>query len=202
MYVPRDEQFEESKQDAFSTGRLKGVLHNLLPSLMANISAKNHDFKGFSDIDSLYMEGLLLTLAVQDEVLNKLPLPQAVNKFREGDILKYKVPKILSSKQFYSEVSSRKHKLLPPFLNVVSEIAEDKFAWLRDDEFARQAIAGVNPVSIERLQAFPPVSKLDPEIYGPQDSALKEEHIIGGLNGMTVQQVLSNGPTLSILIKD
>lgn len=30
--------------------------------------------------------------------------------------------------------------------------AEDKFAWLRDDEFARQAVAGINPVSIERLQ--------------------------------------------------
>ena len=69
--------------------------------------------------------------------------------------------------------------------------AEDKFAWLRDDEFARQAIAGVNPVNIEGLKVFPPVSKLDPEIYGHQDSALKEEHILGQLNGMTVQQVPS-----------
>jgi lipoxygenase len=31
-------------------------------------------------------------------------------------------------------------------------VAEDKFAWLRDDEFARQALAGINPVNIERLQ--------------------------------------------------
>ena len=67
--------------------------------------------------------------------------------------------------------------------------AEDKFAWLRDDEFARQALAGINPVSIERLKVFPPVGNLDPEIYGPQKSALKEEHIAGNLNGMTVQQV-------------
>lgn len=66
---------------------------------------------------------------------------------------------------------------------------EDRFAWLRDDEFARQAIAGVNPVTIQRLEVFPPVSKLDPQIYGPQESALKEEHILGHLNGMTVQQV-------------
>lgn len=98
MYVPRDEQFEECKQDAFSTGRLKAVLHNLLPSLMATISANNHDFKGFMDIDSLYSEGLLLKLGVQDELLNKLPLPKAVNKFTEGDLLKYNIPKILSSK--------------------------------------------------------------------------------------------------------
>ena len=65
-----------------------------------------------------------------------------------------------------------------------STFAGDKFAWLRDDEFARQALAEVNPVTIEGLQAFPPVSNLDPEIYGPQESALKEEHIIGQLDGM------------------
>jgi hypothetical protein len=38
------------------------------------------------------------------------------------------------------------------FLVWHSRVAEDKFAWLRDDEFARQALAGINPVNIERLQ--------------------------------------------------
>jgi len=33
-------------------------------------------------------------------------------------------------------------------------VAEDKFAWLRDDEFSRQALAGINPVNIERLQVY------------------------------------------------
>ena len=101
MYVPRDEQFEESKKNAFSSGRIKGLLHNLLPSLMANISANNHDFKGFSDIDSLYSEGLLLKLGLQDELLKKLPLPKVVDKITkttQGDLLKYNTPKILSSK--------------------------------------------------------------------------------------------------------
>ncbi|KAL0319447.1 UNVERIFIED_CONTAM: Linoleate 13S-lipoxygenase 3-1, chloroplastic [Sesamum angustifolium] len=125
MYVPRDEQFEESKMNAFSTGRLKGLLHSIIPLLMASISANNKDFKGFSDIDSLYSEGLLLKLGLQDEILKKIPMPKAVSKIQEGGLLKYDVPKIVS---------------------------KDKFAWLRDDEFARQAIAGVNPVNIERLQ--------------------------------------------------
>ncbi|KAL0354467.1 UNVERIFIED_CONTAM: Linoleate 13S-lipoxygenase 3-1, chloroplastic [Sesamum radiatum] len=165
MYVPRDEQFEESKMNAFSTGRLKGLLHSIIPLLMASISANNKDFKGFSDIDSLYSEGLLLKLGLQDEILKKIPLPKAVSKIQEGGLLKYDVPKIVS---------------------------KDKFAWLRDDEFARQAIAGVNPVNIERLQVYPPASKLDPEIYGPQESALKEEHISAQLNGMTVQQALDS----------
>ncbi|KAI7735799.1 hypothetical protein M8C21_000561 [Ambrosia artemisiifolia] len=166
MYVPRDEQFEESKANAFSTGRLRAVLHNLLPSIVANIS-KKHDFKGFSQIDSLYSEGVRLKLGLQDDLLKKLPLPNLVTRLHEssqgGGLLKYDTPKILS---------------------------KDKFAWLRDDEFARQTIAGVNPVSIERLQVFPPVSRLDPDKYGPQESALREEHIVGHLNGMSVQQAI------------
>ncbi|CAN4087026.1 unnamed protein product [Withania somnifera] len=136
-YVPRDEQFEESKMNAFSTGRLKAVLHNLIPSLMASISSNNHDFKGFSDIDSLYSEGLLLKLGLQDEVLKKLPLPKVVSTIKEGALLKYDTPKIVSN-----------------------------------------------------FSVFPPVSKLEPEIYGPQESALKDEHILGHLNGMTVQEAL------------
>ncbi|OMO66150.1 Lipoxygenase [Corchorus olitorius] len=165
MYVPRDEQFEESKWNTFSAGRLRAVLHNLLPQLKASISAHNRDLNSFSDIDGLYKEGLLLKLGLQEEIVNNLPLPRMVNKIQESSegLLKYETPKVVS---------------------------KDKFAWLRDDEFARQVLAGVNPVNIERLTVFPPVSKLDPEIYGPQESALKEEHISGQLNGMTVQQAL------------
>ncbi|KAF4399360.1 hypothetical protein G4B88_022443 [Cannabis sativa] len=163
LYVPRDEQFEESKQASFSFGRLKAVLHNLIPSLKASFSAENQEFSGFADIDNLYSEGILLKLGVQEELLKKLPLNLVTRIQQNKGILKYDTPKIIS---------------------------KDKFAWLRDDEFARQAIAGVNPVSIERMTVFPPVSKLDPEIYGPQESALKDEHILGHLNGMTVQQAL------------
>ncbi|KAI3773304.1 hypothetical protein L1987_47829 [Smallanthus sonchifolius] len=161
LYVPRDERFEESKQITFSTSRLKAVLHNLLPSMVANIS-KKHDFKGFSQIESLYSEGVPLKFGLQDDILKKLRFPNIVSS-QGGGLLKFDIPEILS---------------------------KDKFAWLRDDEFARQALAGVNPVNIEKLKVFPPVSQLDPEIYGLQESALKEDHISGYLNGMTVQQAM------------
>lgn len=97
-YVPRDEQFEESKMDTFSFGRLKGVLHNLLPSLMSSFKA-DKDFRGFADIDSLYSEGILLKLGLQDEILKKLPLPNMVSNFQDYNqgILKYDIPQILSS---------------------------------------------------------------------------------------------------------
>ncbi|XP_077236378.1 linoleate 13S-lipoxygenase 3-1, chloroplastic-like [Tasmannia lanceolata] len=165
MYVPRDEAFEETKQDTFSMKRLKGVLHNLIPSLIASISSEHHDFRGFSDIDRLYKEGLLLNFGLQDELMKKLPLPKIVTKLQESSkgLLKYDTPSI---------------------------IYKDKHAWLRDDEFARQTLAGINPVTIQKLEVFPPVSKLDPAIYGPPESAIKEEHIIGHLNGMSVQQAM------------
>ena len=38
-------------------------------------------------------------------------------------------------------------------------------------------------------KVFPPVSKLDPSIYGSVESAFKEEHIIGHIDGMSIQQV-------------
>ncbi|QCE13407.1 linoleate 13S-lipoxygenase 3-1, chloroplastic-like [Vigna unguiculata] len=161
MYVPRDEQFDEAKMNTFVMKRLKAVLHNLIPGLKASLSADNQDFNRFSDFDDLYNDGQPL----QDEIIKKIPLSQVIIKIQQCSqgLLKYDTPKIIS---------------------------KDKFAWLRDDEFARQAIAGVNPVNIERLKVFPPVSKLDPEMYGHQESALKEEHILAQLNGMTVQQAI------------
>ncbi|KAF7814022.1 linoleate 13S-lipoxygenase 3-1, chloroplastic-like [Senna tora] len=165
MYVPRDEQFEESKLNAFIEMRLRAVLHNLIPGLKAAFSADKSDFNDFSDVDGLYSDDILFNSEVQDEVSNRTTLPNLVSRIKECTqrLLKYDTPKIVS---------------------------KDKFAWLRDDEFARQAIAGVNPVNIERLKVFPPVSKLDPQEYGTQDSALKEDHIAGQLNGMTVQKAI------------
>ncbi|OAY66681.1 putative lipoxygenase 6 [Ananas comosus] len=162
IYVPRDEAFEELKQGAFSAGRLRAVLHSLIPSLIASISADTQDFQGFHHIDNLYKEGLKLKLGLQEHLFKKIPLVQKIQESSEG-MLRYDTPKILS---------------------------KDKFAWLRDDEFARQTVAGINPVNIERLKVFPPVSKLDPAVYGPPESAITEAHIAGHLNGLTVQQAM------------
>ncbi|KAJ0987497.1 hypothetical protein J5N97_005853 [Dioscorea zingiberensis] len=174
IYVPRDETFEELKQGAFSAGRLKAVLHSLIPSLIATISSDKHDFQGFHDIDLLYKEGLLLKMGIQDHLLKKLPIVRKIQESSEG-LLRYDTPLILS---------------------------KDRFAWLRDDEFARQALAGINPVNIERVQEFPLVSKLDPTVYGPPESAITEHHIAGHLNGMTVQQAMEEGKLFKLDFHD
>lgn len=162
IYVPRDEQFEEGKQDMLSAGALKALLHNIVPQLVSSIAPESRDFNGFHDIDNLFKEGVRLKKGLQDHLWKKIPFVSSIQESSEG-LLRYDTPQIIS---------------------------KDKFAWLRDDEFARQALAGINPVNIQRLQTFPPRSKLDPEIYGPQESAIKENDIIGHLNGLSVQQAL------------
>ena len=94
--MPRDEAFEELKQDAFSSGRLKAVLHNLIPSLVASISGDSHNFLGFHDVDSLYKEGLLLKLGLQDHLLHKIPMVRKIQESSHG-LLRYDTPSILSS---------------------------------------------------------------------------------------------------------
>ncbi|XP_057818016.2 linoleate 13S-lipoxygenase 3-1, chloroplastic isoform X2 [Cryptomeria japonica] len=165
VYVPRDETFEEIKQSTFSAGALKALFHNLIPSLVESFANANHEFGCFSEIDQLYTEGRILKFDQGRDIFNKLVLPKIVNKIRETgeQLLRYETPSIIS---------------------------RDRFAWLRDNEFARQVLAGVNPVNIERLKEFPIVSKLDPAIYGSPESAIKAEHIEAELRGMSVKQAL------------
>ncbi|KAF8714862.1 hypothetical protein HU200_027396 [Digitaria exilis] len=162
IYVSRDEEFEEGKNEMLSEGALKALLHNFMPLLVSSVSPDIRDFAGFHDVDNLFKEGLRLKQALQDQLFQKIPFVRKIQENSEG-LLRYDTPDI---------------------------IKKDKFAWLRDDEFARQALAGINPVNIERLQAFPPVSKLDPAVYGPPESAITEDHIIGQLDVMSVQQAL------------
>lgn len=97
IYVPRDEAFEELKQGAFSAGRLRAVLHTLIPSMIATISADTHSFQGFHHVDNLYKEGLRLKLGLQEHLFQKIPLVQKIQESSEG-MLRYDTPSILSSK--------------------------------------------------------------------------------------------------------
>ncbi|RZR88002.1 hypothetical protein BHM03_00015486, partial [Ensete ventricosum] len=184
VYVPRDERFEEGKQEMLEAGARKAVLHNLVPLLVASLSPESHDFKAFHELDNLFKEGLRLKRSLQDQLFHKLPFVTKIEESSEG-LLRYDTPDI---------------------------ITKDKFAWLRDDEFARQTLAGINPVNIERLQvllyvSFPKfhaicklqsngykgtsggrtkawcTARLDPSVYGPPESAIREEHITSHLNG-------------------
>jgi len=53
-------------------------------------------------------------------------------------------------------------------------------------------IAGLNPLCIKLLTEFPIRSKLDPEVYGPAESAITKEILEKQMNcAMTVEQALA-----------
>ncbi|XP_044968338.1 linoleate 9S-lipoxygenase-like isoform X1 [Hordeum vulgare subsp. vulgare] len=69
-------------------------------------------------------------------------------------------------------------------------ISANRTGWRTDEEFARQTLAGANPLSIELVTEFPLTSKLDRAVYGDQDSKITKEHIQKNLGNMTVAQAI------------
>ncbi|KAI3676058.1 hypothetical protein L1987_85654 [Smallanthus sonchifolius] len=59
-----------------------------------------------------------------------------------------------------------------------------------DEEFAREMLAGVNPVSIQLLKEFPPTSKLDAKVHGNQNSSIRAHHIEEHLDGLEVDEAV------------
>ncbi|RZR87161.1 hypothetical protein BHM03_00014519 [Ensete ventricosum] len=97
VYVPRDETFEEIKQNTFSAGALKALFHNLIPALMAALSSSDSQFECFSDIDRLYKDGLLIK-SEEQKLTQKLLLPAVLgNLVNMGEkLMKYDIPSIIS----------------------------------------------------------------------------------------------------------
>lgn len=99
MYVPRDETFEEIKQNAFSAGRLKAVLHNLIPLIVTTLSSSDIPFANFSDIDNLYND----YARIKDEPKGAKKTQFLINLMNKllniGDnLLKYDIPAIIRRK--------------------------------------------------------------------------------------------------------
>ncbi|KAI3755015.1 hypothetical protein L1987_54808 [Smallanthus sonchifolius] len=69
-------------------------------------------------------------------------------------------------------------------------VSEDKSAWRTDEEFAREMLAGLNPVSIYLVEEFPPTSKLDFKVYGNQNSSIKPSHIEKNLDGLDIDEAI------------
>ncbi|KAM1689248.1 hypothetical protein ACFX2K_037024 [Malus domestica] len=140
---------------------------------MTFIAKDNNFFKSYSYC--LYSDASLLE---NEKQKMKLPLPKIFGKVQEN--LKFDHPKLISILfRLYCDTSlleNEKQKMKLPLPNIFSKVQEnlkfdppklisrDTSSCLRDDEFGRQAVAGINPLSIERLTVFPPVSKLDPSM--------------------------------------
>ncbi|PKU68520.1 probable lipoxygenase 8, chloroplastic [Dendrobium catenatum] len=163
IYVPRDEAFSEVKTLTFNGKTLTSVLHAIIPAVNSALIDINVGFKNFIDIDELYDQGF----KVPDNVHGpKALLHKLCNSIKDtaDDVLQFEIPSLIKN---------------------------DKFSWLRDEEFARQTLAGVNPYAIELVKELPLISKLDPIIYGPPESAITEEIIEREIHGeMTASEAM------------
>ncbi|KAL5998180.1 hypothetical protein ACLOJK_009118 [Asimina triloba] len=166
VYVPRDEVLEETKEAALSAAYLKAVLRNLVTSLLTPLSSSDNSFPSFSEIDNLYHDGIVSKHEGERRAFDKLLLMPKVVLNAGQRLLKFETPAIIS---------------------------RDQFAWLHDDEFARQMLAGLNPVNIERLKELPILSKLDPAIFGPPESAITKESLHQELKEISVEEAIKAG---------
>ncbi|KAJ8423313.1 hypothetical protein Cgig2_008842 [Carnegiea gigantea] len=162
IYVPRDEQFSEVKSATFSAKTLYSALHALIPSLETSIVDPKLGFPFFTAIDTLFHEGF--SIPKQDQVKDLLPrLVKTVTDI-EADVLRFERPYLFD---------------------------RDRFSWFNDEEFSRQTLAGLNPLSIKLVTEWPLKSNLDPQVYGPPESAITRELVENEMRGfLTLDQVM------------
>ncbi|KAI8561382.1 hypothetical protein RHMOL_Rhmol04G0334700 [Rhododendron molle] len=169
IYVPRDERFSHVKMSDFLAYALKSIGQVLLPEIASLFDKTINEFDTFQDVLNLYDGGIKLPNGVvpQRKIRDCIPWEMLKELIRsDGERhLKFPMPDVIRA---------------------------DKSAWRKDEEFAREMLAGVNPVLIRRLQEFPPASKLDPEVYGNQTSSITREQIEKNMNGLTVNEAIEN----------
>ncbi|TKY52225.1 linoleate 9S-lipoxygenase 5 [Spatholobus suberectus] len=165
IYVPRDERFGHLKLADFLAYALKSIVQVLKPELESLFDSTPNEFDSFEDVLKLYEGGIEVPEGMLKEVRDNIPAEMLKEIFRtDGQrFLKFPVPQVISA---------------------------DKSAWQTDEEFAREMLAGINPVIIRSLQEFPPASKLDPKLYGNQTSTITKQHIEINLDGLTVDEAI------------
>ncbi|KAK4282802.1 hypothetical protein QN277_014133 [Acacia crassicarpa] len=165
IYVPRDERFGHLKLADFLAYALKSIVQVLKPELESLFDSTPNEFDSFEDVIKLYEGGIKVPEGILKDIRDNIhaELLKEILRTDGEPLLKFPKPLV---------------------------IKEDEFAWRTDEEFAREMLAGTNPIMIERLQEFPPTSKLDPKVYGEQSSTITKEHLEINLNGLTVDEAI------------
>ncbi|KAL9271955.1 putative linoleate 9S-lipoxygenase 5 [Drosera capensis] len=165
IYVPRDERFGHVKMSDFLAYALKSILQVLNPELRAICDKTPNEFDTFEEVLNLYEGGFKVPKWTVTKLQNHIPWELLKELFRtDGEqFLKFPPPEV---------------------------IKEDKTAWRTDEEFAREMLAGINPVVIRRLETFPPTSKLDSQNYGNQSSTITREQVEKNMDGYNVDQAI------------
>ncbi|ESQ50675.1 hypothetical protein EUTSA_v10022540mg [Eutrema salsugineum] len=164
FYVPRDEEFSTDKGNSFTSKAILAALPSVFPQIECALLDPRSPFPHFKSIEDLFEVGIQLP---KDAGL--LPMiPRLIKAVAEAqdDLLQFDPPVLLN---------------------------KDRFSWIRDDEFARQTLAGLNPYSIQLVEEWPLKSELDPAVYGDPNSLITWEIVEKEIRGvMSVDEALKN----------
>ncbi|KAI3791336.1 hypothetical protein L2E82_05100 [Cichorium intybus] len=150
-------KFENPEKRVFFTNKVVCLLV-VIPSLQTSMIDQELPFPHFTSIDCLYWDGLHMP-QLESKGFLRTALPRLFKTIEDtqNNILRFEIPAIINS---------------------------DKFTWIKDEEFCRQTLAGLHPCAIQAVKEWPLKSQLDPEVYGPPESAITTElveEVIGGI---------------------
>ncbi|KAL8253762.1 hypothetical protein R6Q59_031983 [Mikania micrantha] len=165
IYVPRDERFAQIKMSDFLGNGFKSIVQFLV-SEVQGLDITYDEFDSFEDVMKTYEGGIKLPEG---------PLLKAIRQHVPFEFLRVISPTDGEGLGKYP---------MPQVIEV------DKSAWRTDEEFAREMLAGVNPVCISLLKEFPPTSKLDFNVYGDQNSSIKAADIENNLDGLDIDEAI------------
>ncbi|XP_074312002.1 linoleate 13S-lipoxygenase 2-1, chloroplastic-like [Silene latifolia] len=154
FYIPRDEVFADLKTVTFGTSVLNNVLHTVVPTLEDAVIDTSLGHFNFRQINDLFHRGIEMS-NIQDLKSLLTVMPNLINPTER--ILRFPTPDMLQ---------------------------RDQFSWFRDEEFARETLAGPNPSSIKLVTEWPLMSKLDSEIYGSPESKITTELVEQEIKGV------------------
>ncbi|GLJ05608.1 hypothetical protein SUGI_0021070 [Cryptomeria japonica] len=163
FFVPPDEKFPHINLSDYRANLVRAFVKKVVPTLKSIFGDK---FNSLQDVKDIYSKGIPKSInSVMDLSRDIIPLQMVKGLLSTEDqaIINFTVPQVFKA---------------------------DERAWKTDEEFARQALSGLNPMAIQCLQSFPPSSSLDAELYGPQESSITADHIEKNLDGLTVQRAV------------
>ncbi|KAH9326873.1 hypothetical protein KI387_007051 [Taxus chinensis] len=165
FFIPPDEKFPHINLSDYRANLVRAFAKKVVPTLKSIFGDK---FDSLEDVKAIYSKGI----------------PSSINSVMElsRDLIPLQMVKGLLSTQDQALINYRRPQVFE---------AEER-AWKTDEEFARQALSGLNPMAIQCVQTFPPSSSLDADLYGPQQSSVTTDHIEKYLDGVSVEQAVED----------
>ncbi|KAG0557308.1 hypothetical protein KC19_11G118900 [Ceratodon purpureus] len=175
FYVPRDEAFERTKMSDFKADNIRSKGHGLTSKLSVRYT-QQMDFDSIESIKKLYAP----KNADLGGLNNVLPDKKDVAK-------QYQSPFV-----FLQELMTPDGEKNTPLQYPLPGILQaDDNAWQTNEEFAREFLAGLNPIVIQLVKQFPLRSRLDPKRFGDPTSAITAQHIEKNLEGLSIDKAVS-----------